>query len=374
LSVRLCLPRVQGLRGAGLANELIPWAKAWLAAQVLGGRCLHPAWGLNPRKYWRDFRTSRCDWLLQRVLSASLPSFTFTEADYAATGTLDFAEAIDKWAGSQQLRHKGAWILEVGGMWGGYGSIMPARPFLRLQLMQAHGVAHNLFEFERATPPENLRIAVHIRLGDFDRSGAHDDMQGKSNRSIPLEWYIAVCRELQRKLGKAVISFSLLTDGTPEETDLFEREFMPYTTRHLRNTACSDLLMLSNADLLVCSASSYSMMAAFLSGSPYIWFKPQLTPIAGFLSVWGHEPQQLKEGSPTRLAAERARASGRPATGRGVAVDMTGALPESLVASCLTAYQHRNRESDLLLYGVCSESQALQYGEQKQIHGCTQWL
>jgi hypothetical protein len=362
LSLRFCIPRIQGLRGAGLANEMHPWAKAWIASQMLDAHCLHPAWGLNPRHYHKYFRTSRADWLSNALLAHSLPRYRFTERDYIATGATSFDEAIRIWADALDLRQKRAWILEVDGMWGGYGPIMTARPFLRLQLMQARGSARNLFDFERVTPSEKIRIAVHIRLGDFDRAAPHDETRGKFNRSIPLEWYIAVCRELQAKLGKGVVSFTLLTDGTPEETALFEREFTPYTSRHLHNTVCSDLLLLSSADLLVCSPSSFSMMAAFLSASPYIWFKPQLTVIGGFLSVWGHEPQQQRDGSPTRRAVETARASGRPAEGRGIAVGMTGALPECLIASCLTAYQRRNQANDLLLYGVCSDSQSLQNG------------
>jgi hypothetical protein len=352
---RLCIPRVQGLRGAGLANELIPWAKAWIAAQVLGGRCLHPAWGLNPRKYWRYFKTSRADWILSRVLPVSMPRFSFTEADYAATGMLDFADAINSWADALHLRRKRAWVLELDGMWGGYRSITSARPFLRQQLMQATGVAHNMFDFERAISPDRLNIAVHIRLGDFHRPKETESFQGKFNTAIPIEWYVAVCRELQLKLGKGAVKFTLLTDGAPKETASFEREFTPYTTRHLSSTVCSDLLIMSNADLLVCSPSSFSMAAAFLGTSPYVWFKPQLTPTGGCLSIWGHEPLQQREGSPTMVAAGKARSPGQFALGRGAAVDLTGRLPDYLVASCLSVYQLRNRDKDLLLYGVCPD-------------------
>ena len=272
-----------------------------------------------------------------------------------ATGILDFADAINSWADPLDLRGKWAWVLELDGMWGGYGSIISARPFLRQQLALARGVAQNLYDFERATPPEKLRVAVHIRLGDFYRPDATDCFQGKFNCSIPIEWYSSVCRALQSELGKDVVSFALLSDGTPEETASFEREFAPYTTRHLTSTVCSDLLIMSTADLLVCSPSSFSMTAAFLSTSPYVWFKPQLTPIDGCLSIWGHEPSQREQGSVTRQAAGRLRALEPPATGRGAAVDLTGGLPQHLLASCVASHQRRNKDQDLLFYGVCSE-------------------
>ena len=55
-------------RGYGLGNELIPWARALLAAQLLGAHFLPPAFGLNRRRYWRHFGTPRYDWLRNRTL------------------------------------------------------------------------------------------------------------------------------------------------------------------------------------------------------------------------------------------------------------------------------------------------------------------
>ena len=59
--LQYALPMATG-RGAGLGNELIPWGKAYIASRVLGIPALHPAWGLNTRRYWEYFGTSRIDW------------------------------------------------------------------------------------------------------------------------------------------------------------------------------------------------------------------------------------------------------------------------------------------------------------------------
>jgi hypothetical protein len=220
--------------------------------------------------------------------------------------------------------------------------------------MQATGVDTNLFDLERAAPADKVRVAVHIRRGDFAAPGPPSAIRGRFNESIPIEWYVATCRDLQRKIGEHLISFLLISDGTAEETAWFEREFRPYTTRHLRSTVCSDLLIMSQADLLVCSISSFSMTAAFLGESPYVWYTPQLTPVDGLLTIWGYEPSQKEPASPTKLAVDAVRRAGAPLGRRSVPVDMQGSVPDWLIESCLCARTRRDRHSDLLLYGACS--------------------
>ena len=70
--LRYCLPRVRK-RGYGLGNELIPWARAFIASELLGARLLPPAFGLNRRGYWRHFRTLPDDWIYHRALQKILP-------------------------------------------------------------------------------------------------------------------------------------------------------------------------------------------------------------------------------------------------------------------------------------------------------------
>src|ERR1700691_1321739 len=59
--LRYCLPRGRQ-NGHGLADEIVPWAGAFLAAEVLEAKLLPPAFGLNRRGYWRPFRSSPDDW------------------------------------------------------------------------------------------------------------------------------------------------------------------------------------------------------------------------------------------------------------------------------------------------------------------------
>src|ERR1017187_8879269 len=86
--LRYCLPRVRH-NGHGLANEIVPWARAFLAAQVLDAKLLPPAFGLNRRGYWRHFRTSPDDWIFNRAIEHVMPVIEFRETDYLAHGGED---------------------------------------------------------------------------------------------------------------------------------------------------------------------------------------------------------------------------------------------------------------------------------------------
>ena len=348
--MKICIPRVQG-RGAGLGNELIPWAKAFIASQELGATLMHPAWGLNKRGYRRYFATSRFDWILPRVLGAILPTYTFTEADYRQSGELAFGDALRVFARRNGLLEKGSYVLFLEGMWGGYESIAGAKDFLRGVLHATRYTQANLYDLHRRQDDEKLHVAIHVRQGDFVRSTENTDYCGKFNVSLPLLWYVNVCRSIRAAMGKNV-EFILFTDGDESALAEFIAEFQPVTTLGQRNADCSDLLAMVAADLLVCSVSSYSMWAAFLSGKPYLWFQPNLQDADGFFSIWGHEPAQLPpEGLTTRniIKLQQDRDN---IFGRGVPVGMDGLLPDLLVQRLVEVVALKSATTDLIRYGA----------------------
>ena len=71
MHLRYCLPRVKR-RGYGLGNELVPWARAFLAAQS-SGPAAPPAFGMNRRRYWWHFHTAPDDWIYHRAIEHLLP-------------------------------------------------------------------------------------------------------------------------------------------------------------------------------------------------------------------------------------------------------------------------------------------------------------
>ena len=348
--MRICIPRVQG-RGAGLGNELIPWAKAFIASQVLGASLLHPAWGLNKRGYRRYFATSRFDWILPRILGAILPSYTFTEADYRETGELDFAAALQVFAQRNGLLEKSMYVLFLEGMWGGYESIAGAKDFLRGVLQATRYTQANLYDLHRRLDGEKLQVAIHVRQGDFVRATENTDYRGKFNVCLPLQWYVQVCRSIRAAMGSNV-EFVLFTDGDESALAEFVAEFQPVTTLQQSNADCSDLLAMVAADLLVCSVSSYSMWAAFLSGKPYIWFQPNLQETDEFLSIWGHEQAQLPPHGLTARNVMKLQQLPDNNPGRGVAVDMDGRLPDFLIQQMRETVAFKSASTDLIRYGA----------------------
>lgn len=334
---RICVPEITGRRGAGLGNELNGWAKAFIAGRVLGARVLHPAWGLNPRGYARQFGTSRLDWVAQAALRAGLPTFRMTESDFAGAYDQDFARSVERFAQRHALRERSRFLVQVGGMWGGKGILREAYPFLRSQLLQASSTVDNLAELETAFAPHELRIAVHVRRGDFLTARPVDARPGPSfNSALPLDWYVRVCRSLAQQLS-VPHRFLLFSDASPAELAPLVQVIDPVTTAHQRLNACSDLLAMADADLLVTSCSSFSTWAAALSDSPYIWHATNLHSSDGSARIWDH-------GAPL----DRAVAD----VPRGVVVDESGVVPPMLVAALEAAQRRRGWANDLVFYGA----------------------
>ena len=348
--MKFCIPRIQG-RGAGLGNEMIPWAKAFIASQVLGATLLPPAWGLNRRGYRRYFETSRLDWLLPGILEKLLPTYTLTELEYRQTGKLDFADAVREFEKQNKLDEKLSYVLFLEGMWGGYESIRRSRNYLLSQLQAAKFSQSNLYDLSGRLDSEKLYIAVHMRMGDFQPAHSNHDYRGRFSTSLPLEWYCSVCRTLRSQFGEKV-EFMLFSDGDAASLAEFISEFNPVSTLHQSNTDCSDLLAMTNADLLICSVSSYSMWAAFLSDKPYIWFRPNLQLHEDHLSIWGHEPAQNLPDGLTAINTLKLKNENPQIICRGVPLSIEQPFPPYLIANLQNQLNMKSSVTDLIRYGA----------------------
>lgn len=345
-------------RGSGLGNALIPWAKAFIASRELNATLLSPTWGLNPRGYRRDFGTSRLDWLAQLGLLALLPQVSFSESEFLECGETDYAVALGAFAKRTGLRRRSAFVFVADGMWGGFQALESARTFVLGELLKARWVRENMFDWARALPRERLTVAVHIRLGDFRPVSQAQGYQGQFNASIPIEWYSGICRALRARFGSRV-QFSLHSDGNQTELSEFVREFQPFRTARPDRSSVSDLLCMAKADLLVCSVSSYSMWAAFLSDRPYLWFAPHLQEINGLRSIWGHETSQGPPNGTTFRNAmrmtESLQSDGDGAIAscpRGVPVALPPVLPDTLLVELEHQLASKSSPSDLVRCGV----------------------
>jgi len=308
-----------GRRHQGLGNELVPWAKAFIASQELQIKFLPPALGLNDRKYYEYFGTSRFDWIYYSFLKKVLPCYVFTEAEYVATGEKDFARAIRVYADKYDLWNKRSYALLTEGLWGNWYSVRKAKHFVLSELYRSRHLAGNLYQLDRQIADKRLVVGIHIRMGDFLPVANPTDYQGLWNTRVPLAWYLNVCRQLKAALGDTV-SFLLLTDGTEAELRDFVNEFQPITNFGQTHAVISDLLSLASADALVCSISSYSMWGVLLSRAPYFWYLPNLRELDGYLTLWQERIEGLGDNFPINEILPR-----------GIPLAENGRIPEPVL-------------------------------------------
>ena len=334
-----------------MGNELIPWARSFLAAQVLGATALPPAFGANQRRYWRHFGAPRYDWLAHRALEAALPVFEFTDADHQRHGAGDVLITFRAFAEEHGLFDRSAYVVATEGMWGGYGHVAAARDFVRATLYQSRFAARNLVRIRQQLQPGMPVVGMHIRMGDFQAATDPTAYRGKFNLSVPLQWYVGIARSVQDQLGDQV-QFLIASDATSEQLQPLSQGLRCVVASDMADADCSDILALAAADMLVCSVSSFSAWAAFLSTAPYLWYGPNLQcHPEGFHSIWGNEPLQQRPASPTRRAISAWQANGVPFQ-RGWAIGGDGAVPAEVVKQALARHQQLDPTADLVQYGV----------------------
>lgn len=361
--MRVVVAKRHGRRGAGLGNEILPWAKGWIASQVLNAHLVGPSWGINPRRYDRNFRTSRLDFLLEDALQR-LPHDSFTEGDYRASGETDFGTALKAWAAEKNLKSKRSYVVCVEGMWGGYPSIRSARAFLLAKLLNSRDALRNVYQIASGFGRGKLFVAVHMRAGGdgFSTPRAGENIRGKFNTLVPSGWYQWVCEALQDKYHEK-IQFHFFSDRRTPEFDDAVRRFNPGQVIQKGLTECSDLCLMAHADLRVCSVSSYSLAASFLSDGPYVWYEPQLILDRGRYALWGESTTEQSAPSSIPESDERAPNSAAhgeatcevPFTALGAAMNIGDPLPEGLVSLLDQRLSTRNPSTNLLEYGSVPE-------------------
>jgi hypothetical protein len=356
--MRIVVAKRHGRRGSGLGNEIFPWAKGWIASQVLDARLVGPSWGLNQRKYYRNFGTSRLDLLAEEALTR-LPHHAFAENEYRATGEIDFGAAVRKWAAARGIKNKSSYIVSVEGMWGGYPAIRDARGFLLSKLLSSRDALRNAYQIASTLDRSKLFVAVHMRFArdGFSSTRSGEDVRGRFNIFIPGEWYLWVCEELRKQFGER-IQFWFFTDRRGPEFDEAVRRFNPGQMQQQGLTECSDLLLMAQADLRVCSVSSYSLAASFFSGGPYLWYEPQLSLDRGNYSLWGHVGPQHAPWTPEVSDSSAAHDANANGSGLfpGTAMRVGDPLPESLLQILDQKLLLNDPRTNLLDYGYLPEA------------------
>jgi hypothetical protein len=350
--LRYCLPRVR--RGHGLGNELVPWARAFLAAQLLNARLLPPAFGLNRRAYWQHFGTSPDDWIYHRALERILPVVEFTQADYVAHGAGNALAALRSFIAAHRLLERRMFVLVTDGFWGGYSHVQAAREFMRSTLYQSRYAARNLLRLQSRIDASKVLVGMHVRLGDFAAPASLGEYRRAANTSLPIDWYRNVAACLQAAFADDW-QLLLVSDGGPQQLQPLLGAYPCVITADISHGDCSDALALASADLLVCSASSYSSLAATLTESPYLWFADNLhAHPQGCYSLHGDATASATQNERTRSAVQYFVDRPAGSTPRGTAVNADGRIPIEVLREAARRRDRRRWELDLVRGGVAS--------------------
>jgi hypothetical protein len=343
MSLRFSVAAGIGLRGAGLGNESIAWGKSFLAAQALGARMMRPRWMLNRYRIAKAMGWNQASLACSRIATLPFKEIEITEEMYRRTGEVDYGAAVKKIIESSGLSQTSI-VVKNSGMWGGYAAIRRARPFLRHQLQSAPGVIDALSNLEASATAVN--VGVHVRVGDFAMSPPGP---GQFNRSLPLSWYREAIISLRGSLGGRV-NFWICSDAP--DARLGELTEIPGVTVFRGagpSAAVQELVLLTLTDLLIPSVSSFSMLGIFISDSPYLWFKPQLSKAGPGLALWAQEREQQRPDSQTSLHAAM---SAEGDVSRGRPWNLGEPIDADLSLMLERVRQLREERTDLLYYGV----------------------
>lgn len=228
--------------GAGLGNLLFPWARAEILAKKYNGYLIAPTWRnlkLGPiLRREKDFRTygdifkhrSIKKFMQDAYVKNKLRNHHITEEDFLAS--LEYG------------------LVEVEGMGNYFYDIQEEKEYLK----------NRLTEISIDPPRENIGgIAMHIRMGDFQE--IKEEKYSRNSR-VALEWFVNEAFRLREILGNQDIT--IFTDDisgrVKKEFEVIENvKFAPVAT------AIQDILKLSSANHIVCSNSTFSLWAVFLS-------------------------------------------------------------------------------------------------------------
>lgn len=108
-------------------------------------------------------------------------------------------------------------------------------------------------------------IGIHIRLGDYS-----------ADSRVSLDWYIEKMKAIREKKGNKV-KFLVFSDGNVEE--LKEILDFPNTEMAFFGSAIADILILSKANLIIASDSTFSAWGAYLGQVPILFNKRHFGPV-----------------------------------------------------------------------------------------------
>lgn len=281
--MRWSVGAITSTRGAGLGNEVFPWAKAYLGAIAFDAHLVDPPFLLNPGRYDRELDVGGISATVRYVAVNSLPATVVDQPLLDSLGSVDYYDAmctLRRTIGTKSsltLRH-------TTGMQNGYLGIRRARPFLRSRLLGTESALRHLVSLS-AVRDSAITVGLHIRGSDFNEHRVITP--GIFNVTLPDAWYRDVLDSVHRELNRPLQVYVASTVPSERLEHLLDLPGCSVTL--LSGSATEDLAVLANCDFIIPSISSYSLLAIFLSDAFYCWPQEHLNDMGGWLSIWGHE-------------------------------------------------------------------------------------
>lgn len=233
------------LGGAGLGNILFPWATALVYAR-----------NNNLQRIQTTWKNIKIGTFLRKERDKRMYFDLFTGKD-GINGIKKFlllncSNKVKMFSGDDRL----------------FESFKNDHKFVKAELLKIINPHH----LERANEFNRNSIAIHIRMGDFSTPGDEKILrEGNWNYRLPLKWYKSVIEKIRKKSNIPIYIFS-----DADDKDLKDVLALGNCKRAYFGSSISDMIALSNAKLLVASASTFSMWASFLGQIPTIWFPGQM--------------------------------------------------------------------------------------------------
>lgn len=338
--------------GYGLGNDLIPWAKAWIFSQEANAFCMAPAWGDNPRQYWRYFYTPRWDYLIHSAMSKMYPSIPFTQDDYDAIGADDFREASREFMRLHGLHHRRHWMVEITGLWGAFEGLESSRLFILSRLLNTRFTLNNIYSIKKRLNRQSLLVGLHVRRGDFAQPYSWS-YNSAINMSWPIEWYAHVMKSLTDSFGCGNIDFLICSNGS--EIDLAPILAFDNVTfaSQLPNSDISDLLLLADCDLICGSLSTFSMWAVFLGRALNLWYRDNFEKVMDSACVSPfHTLFRVRTGLPSSSLHSLISQGLVHEAPRSYACGMEADISESLLHQLWLVLQAKRTSYDLVRKGI----------------------
>lgn len=343
--MRWSVGRQVSRRGAGLGNEIFPWAKAIIGAEITGARVVEPSWRTSRYAFGDGLRGSVAE-TATHVRASTLSRRTeFRSSDYLSSPHIDYRQALQSAISDGVVSRGATSLVHSSGMHGGYLGIYSAREQLRARLFSDADAARAIAAVSAARKVA-VTVGVHVRRGDFASTGGL--APGAFNVATPAGWFASLVDSLGQQLSTPVQV--VIASDSPSATFVGTQGSAGPPAMRPGRSPLADLGALSACDIVLPSISSFSMLSLFLGDSLYAWPTEHLHRIGDHLSIWGSESHGWGAKATAANARSEKRAAGPP---RGVAMSEGDTWPAHVIEQ-LNSRQPPKYEltNDLIYYGV----------------------